>query len=411
MAALLTDTVASSQMLALAGPSAMAIVYPISGLLMGASAVLQFTSIDSKPRLRMLRIVALVCGLGFLASLSWLTWGNSPALATGAVWVLGDQAQLLLPLLLWSLAGDVFNTGEATKVYGWILTWMYIAQVVGLALTAAAPLYLPALGIPLTGLLVVNPIICLGLAAWLPWQMRHQPTFKGSDKHERLGEAVSVALEFFRGLPTWRSLGFGVVVVAAAAVLGTVGFSMAGEQIYGSDADSLQILIGGTTLLILLLCWLVQAVVMGPLRRNLGTPAQLLVLPAAGILSGLLLALGVAIGSVPILVTSMVLMGVPSWTVDDGARQTALTLVPDHLRARVTFLLDLGRYSVAPIVAGVLALVCSTLGWFWMAGIITAILAAAAVPFGLHARRTWDDSLLNWRLRRRKHTSIPGLTD
>lgn len=411
MAALLTDTVASSQMLALAGPSAMAIVYPVSGVLMGASAVLQFTSIDSKPRLRMLRIVALVCGVGFLASLSWLIWGSSPALATGAVWVLGDQAQLLLPLLLWSLAGDVFNTGEATKVYGWILTWMYVAQVVGLALTAAAPLYLPALGIPLTGLLVVNPVICLGLAAWLPWQMRHQPTFKGSDKHERLGEAVSVALEFFRGLPTWRSVGFGVVIVAAAAVLGTVGFSMAGEQIYGSDADSLQILIGGTTLLILVLCWLVQAVVMGPLTRTLGTPAQLLVLPAAGILSGLLLALGAAIGSVPVLVTSMVLMGVPSWTVDDGARQTALTLVPDHLRARVTFLLDLGRYSVAPVVAGILALVCSTLGWFAMAGVLTAVLAAAAVPFGLHARRTWDDSLLNWRLRRRKRTSIPGLTD
>jgi hypothetical protein len=65
--------------------------------------------------------------------------------------------------------------------------------------------------------------------------------------------------------------------------------------------------------------------------------------------------------------------------------------------------LDLGRHSVAQIASGVLALIGIVLGALWLIGIIAAVVALASLFWGVKVVRDWDASMLNWRLRRRKH--------
>ena len=160
-------------------------------------------------------------------------------------------------------------------------------------------------------------------------------------------------------------------------------------------------------MLLLLLSLAFEATIRPRLHSRTSTPGLLLVLPIATVVAGIMLAAGAYAASLPILAAAMVLMGVPTWTVDESARQAALTVVPDQLRARISFVIDVGRFSIAQIVAGGLLLIGTVLGLAWLSGLLTALLAAIAIPFGVSVLKTWDASMLNWRLRRRKHTSMP----
>ena len=311
-----------------------------------------------------------------------------------------------MPLLLWSLAGDVFNTAESKTVYGWILGWTFAGQIIALSVATVAPLVSNG-DFPLPALLVVNPIAAAVIAIGIPMAMRGTGESMGQVRRDRLKESIADAVTFYRRVPTWRALLIGAVITATAGILGLLAFTTSAESIIGSDADDLQFFIAGTTLLLLLLSLAFEATIRPRLHSRTSTPGLLLVLPIATVVAGIMLAAGAYAASLPILAAAMVLMGVPTWTVDESARQAALTVVPDQLRARISFVIDVGRFSIAQIVAGGLLLIGTVLGLAWLSGLLTALLAAIAIPFGVSVLKTWDASMLNWRLRRRKHTSMP----
>jgi hypothetical protein len=139
LAGFLTEMVAASQMLSLAGPSALLVMYPLGGLGLMLGALLMFRFVDAGARLRMLRWVTLGYAVVFAAALGLIAGSIAPVVAIGLVWILADQLNFLIPLLIWALAGDEFNVAEGRKVFGWLVTWIYLGQVAGLAIAAGAP--------------------------------------------------------------------------------------------------------------------------------------------------------------------------------------------------------------------------------------------------------------------------------
>lgn len=148
LAGFLTEMVAASQMLSLAGPSALLVMYPLGGLGLIIGALLMFRFVDAGARLRMLRWVTLGYAVVFAAALGLIAGSIAPVVAIGLVWILADQLNFLIPLLIWALAGDEFNVAEGRKVFGWLVTWIYVGQVAGLAIAAGAPFLLGAISIP-----------------------------------------------------------------------------------------------------------------------------------------------------------------------------------------------------------------------------------------------------------------------
>ena len=69
----------------------------------------------------------------------------------------------------------------------------------------------------------------------------------------------------------------------------------------------------------------------------------------------------------------------------------------------MSFVVDLLPVAIGLIVSGPLALIGVVTGQYWLIAVVCIIIAALAVVPSLRVRREWDDSLLNWRLRRRKH--------
>lgn len=401
-AGFLTEVVGASQMIALAGPNSLIYMYPLGGIGLIAVALLQFRFIDHRARLPMLRMVAIFYAVIFVIAIVFISMSVWKIGAIGVVWLLADQLNFLVPLLIWSLVGDEFNVAEGRKIFGWIVAWTYVGQLAGLAVSAIAPIGFEAWGLPLPMLLIVNPIVCVVIAIWLPMKLRGTAAAKGTAKDENLRESISGAWEFISGVRVWRTLLIASLITFASTMTAHLAFLSGIGDILGSDAASLQVLLGSVTLGVFVLCWLIQKLSAQRIQERLGIPGTLVILPVAAILAGLVLALGSALGSIVVLVIGIALVRVPRWTVDENTRRAALALVPDEKRARVSFFVDLGPIAIGLIAAGPIALVGLWTGVTWIVPLIAAALAAFAIRPALQVVRGWDDSLMNWRLRRRK---------
>ena len=286
-------------------------------------------------------------------------------MATGAAWLLADQLNFLLPLLVWSLAGDEFNVAEGRRIFGWIVAWTYGGQVAGLAVSTFSPAVLTALEVPLPVLLVADPVICVFLALWLPHALRGSAAARGLARPEDWRRSVRGAGSSCEGVPVWRAFLVASIATFIAGMTAHLTFMAEAGDITGSDAAALQTLLAGVSLGSFLLCWLLQMFAAERIQDRLGIPGVLLVLPIATVVAGVLLAVGSVTGSLVVLVVGISAFRIPRWSIDENARRAALALVPDDRRARVSFIVDLGPVAVGLIVAGPVALlgIATGLGW------------------------------------------------
>lgn len=409
LAGLLTDLVGATQIVTLAGPSALSLIVPISGLAMAATVLFQYGLLDRLPRLRALRLVGGGYALALILTVGLLLAGWAPVLTTAATWLLADQLSLVLPVLLWAIAGDCFNTAEAGRTYSWMLMWGYGGQILGIAVAVAAPALFGHWQVPLPALLLVDPLACAVAALWVPRALRSAPVHPGSRTAANPVVALRGALDFSARVPVWREILMMATLVAAAGATASVGFTVSAGAAIGGDAGQLQTYLGTANLVTLALCGLYQLTLAGSVNSRFGVAAQLMVLPATTVIAGLMLTLGTELDSLWVLAFGIVLIGVPEWTVDDTARHGALSVVPDQLRARLSLTMDFGRFAVAQVVGGLLALIASLTHNYWLTGLFAAALAAAGLRRARRVRSGWDDSLLNWRLRRRKHPNVPEM--
>jgi hypothetical protein len=328
-----------------------------------------------------------------------------------AIWLLADQLNFLLPLMIWSLAGDEFNVAEGRKIFGWIVTWTYLGQVLGLALAAAGAPILESLGAPLPWLLVVAPLLCGFVAIWLPRAMKDSGAAKGLARSEDLRTSLGSAWGFISGIKVWRYFLVASTITFTAGMLVFIGYLTEVEMIAEADAATIQLIFGGASLLALLLCWGVQVFFAERLQDKIGIAGVLLILPIATVLAGVALLSGSLAGQLALLSLGFMLWMVPRWSVDENARRAALALVPDERRTRVSFFVDLGPVAAGLILAGPLAAIGLLTDRLWLVPAIAIVLAALAIPPALKVRSGWEDSLLSWRLRRRKRSRTIDLDD
>jgi AAA family ATP:ADP antiporter len=402
LAGFLTEAVAATQIVSLAGPSALFVIYPLGGLGLLILALLQFKYVDARARLTVLRVAMFCYAAAFVLALIMLGAGVFPVVATGVVYLLGDQINFLIPLLIWSLAGDEFNVAEGRKIFGWIIAFTYGGQVLGLVIATFSPPILQAIDIPLPALLVIDPVICIAVGIWLPWILRDSFAAKGSAKRDTVKEAVGGAVEFLNGVPIWRTFFFGSVATFVGGMVVLLAFMVGEEQIIGSDAAELQMFFGGVMLGSLIVCLLLQIFVAERLAERIGIPGVLMILPIATVLGGLLLVAGILTDSLVLLALGLAAWFIPRWSVDENARRAALALVPDERRTRVSFLVDLFPIALGVLIAGPVAALALLFGQVWLIPAFGVLIAIGAIPLAIKVRRGWEESLLNWRLRRRK---------
>lgn len=408
-AGFITEVVAASEMIAIAGTGSLLVIYPIGGLGLILLGLLQFRLVDGAARLRVLRYASLAYAVLFGIALACLTGGVLPIIATGLIWILADQLNYLVPLLIWSLAGDEFNVAEGRKIFGWLVAWTYLGQLSGLAVALVTPTVFGRLGISLTSLLVVAPVVCLFVGIWLPRAMRHSSAAKGTARHEAYTESLKGAVSFISGVPVWKSLVAASTLTFIAGSTVIMGYSVGVGDIVGSDASTLQVIFAGVWLVALGTCWAIQHFLAERIAERWGIPGTLFILPVATLIAALVLALGFGLQSLALIIAAIIIWRLPRWSLDENARRGALALVPDERRTRVSFIVDLMPVAVGLVLSAPIVLLGMAVGMLWVSGIVAAIIATFGIYYSRKVLTNWDDSLTNWRLRRRKQNRSLGL--
>lgn len=406
LSGMLTEIVATSHLLTIAGPKSLSIVFPLGGVGLLLVAAIQFRFIDQSARLPLLRSVTIGYGLMYSIAIALVLASVVETIATSVVVLLGDQLNFLLPLIIWSLAGDEFNVAEGRKIFGWIVSWTYGGQVLGLLVTVICPSIFDHFNISLPVALCIVPVLTLVIGLWLPRALKNSAAFTGLHKGESSSESVKSAWEFIQGVPVWKMFLLSSVFTFIAGMTSFLAYFGGAERLLGADSGSLQTHLGGVTLVSFSSCWLVQKVASEKLQDKIGIPGALIILPIAAIVSAVLLAVGIATDSVWFVLVGISIWLVPRWSIDENARRAALALVPDERRARVSFIVDLGPVAIGLLLAAPLSAIGFITGKQWLVPIVALVFAIAALVPAWKVRQGWEESLLNWRLRRRKQNKV-----
>jgi len=401
-AGFVTEVVASSQMIALAGTGSLLIIFPLGGLALILLSLVQFRLVDGAARLKVIRYAMLADAIAFAIAMACFAGGFAPLIAIGLIWLLADQLNYLLPLLIWSLAGDEFNVAEGRKIFGWLVTWTYVGQMGGLGVALVAPALLSQRGIPLSVLLIVAPVVCLGIAILLPRALRTSSAAKGTARRESFTESIKGAADFINGVPVWRSLMAASTLSFIAGSIVIMGYSVGVGNLLGRDAQSLQVLFAATWILALGTCWALQHFFAEKIADRWGIAKMLFILPVATLVAAIAVGLGSTLGSIAFLVVAITVWRIPRWSLDENARRGALALVPDQRRTRVSFLMDLLPVAAGLVIATPIVALGMLGGLLWLPALIAIVIAVVALHFSRKVVKGWDASLENWRLRRRK---------
>jgi len=71
--------------------------------------------------------------------------------------------------------------------------------------------------------------------------------------------------------------------------------------------------------------------------------------------------------------------------------------------------MDLAPVAIGLVLASPIVLFADVVGLPWLAGAIALVFAALAIPLAKRVLDGWEDSLSNWRLRRRKRNRAISL--
>jgi hypothetical protein len=260
-------------------------------------------------------------------------------------------------------------------------------------------------------MIAIAAVCTVLVALWLPRAMRGSAAAEGLAVKENLRESIASAWAFVSGIPVWRSFLNASLLTFVAGTMLFVGFLTEAVRILGSGAEGLQVAYGTVILVSFLICWLLQRFAAERIQDRIGIPGVLLILPIAAIAASLVLLAGMAADSLLLMSAGFALWLIPRWSVDENARRAALALVPDERRTRVSFIVDLGPVAVGLIGAGLFSVLGVVTGQVWLIPAVSIVLAALAIPPSLKVLRGWDDSLLSWRMRRRKRGRSIDLGD
>ena len=403
LAGVIADVVCMAQVLTLGGAAVLLLIFPLSGIGLAIPAVVITPMVDRYPRLRMLRIVGLGTAVAYILVLALLP--IAPMLAVSLGWIVAALQTYMYPMLLWSLAGDLFNVTESRHVNGWISSWGYVGRLLALAIVALAPVLLGALGLPLTAVLVLAPLLTAGSALWLTHRLRDAGASQGTREPVGVKQALHSGWEFVTEVRMWRWMVTGATISFVAATAVSLGVSAASAAILGDNPAGLQMLLAGTQLIATVTSLVVQRWLSKPLIARIGIRGGLMVQPVAIVIAGLALALSCYWHSIALLAFAVLAWRVPEWTLDQTSKSAALGYVPDQRRARVSLILVLFSNALAWVLCAVVAAPGVLLGPLWLVGALPALVGLVALLWWTRLYRGWDRTLLDWQLKRRKRAT------
>jgi ATP/ADP translocase len=410
------EVIATSGFISNIGVQHVVWVWAADMLVVMLTAALYSIVVDRTDRARLATTMFALFGLIYLVLYGLFRLEYMPWLVYPLLTVVNDQQWSLFGLLIWALANDAFSTAQAKRLFPLLAMAVMVGSVVGNATVTLVPRALQAPGyiLLLLNSLILLTLFLLMVVTLMSSGMRAQllATVRSARHEGGLREVFTEGTGFIRDVPVFRYLAFAMIPLGFG--LNTLEFHFL-STIATADVASVQTVYGTFKVILSVTVLIAQGFFTTQLINKIGLRRVFSLMPMVQI-GGLFLVFlsplyGILLGNY---LTRATLLAV-----DEPARQMLYGMAPDERRGRVSafmngYLYPLGAIGGCLLIGTVMVLIRLDLLTLQLGQAIYlgAALLCVAFAYSMVIRlfRTYDTSLLSWRLDRRKRRStIPNL--
>ncbi len=405
-----TFVVSTSGFLETVGANQLPLLWIVDMVLVLIGTTISIAVIDRWPRKKLLSWI--LFGLAFfylfirmLFSYGVPTWGAFPVL-----YMIAEQQVLVIPIVFWAMANDIFSIQQTKRLFPLIAASGVIGGVVGNSLAVSLANYFASRGRESYELLIINALLLFTMFVVFQIIGRQIPAnVRQAREDDPLKDIFADGWDFVRNVDVFRYLAIAMLGVGFA--LTVIEFNFLDALNANFQGAQFQSFYGVYRIAQTVSIVLVQGFIAGRLINLLDLKRIFTFLPVACVLVILaaLLIPGVIAIAVARLFGRMILFGI-----DEPARKSLQGLIPDEKRGRVSSFLDGYLYASGTIVGSLLLMLLLwgvNAGWLpagWDTGLYLSIGGLASLVSVWAVRKLWlsyDTSMLDWRLARRKRRS------
>lgn len=404
----ISGVVAVSGFLSTVGAEQLLIVWIVNYGLLAFTAVLQSLIVDRFNRVQLLSWMTIIFAAIFLG-LRLLFALNAPdAITYSILYIISDQQWLFFPAVLWTMANDTFDMAQAKRLFPVIAALGFVGKIGGILVALFSPSFLSA--IQASSVEVLNVITVLYILGFIVvrWKLVTIKVRKTIPKKETFGKVITESWDFVSNIPLFRYLAFSVVALIICHIIIEYRFLVVTSSDI-TDAASFQQFYSAFRLGVALTAFALQSFVTSRVIERLTLKNTIFVMPVSVLLGMIWLLIAPGVVSA---VGAMALNRLPRDTIDDSTHRSLQALVPEERRGRVTLFMDNMMIGFGSVIGCIVTAMIVWLGGaafgrshFYMyisLGVGCAIVGVMGVWL---VRRSYDASLLNWRLKRRQRTA------
>lgn len=343
------DIVATSGLVSGYGSSSVLWVWTLDAVLAAGGSLIYALVVDRMDRVTLAVRLLYVFGIGYLLLFGLFCLKAPSFLTHGGLLVLNNQQTYLAVVLIWTLAKDVFTVQQAARLFGLLGSTTLIGSLLGNLIATAAGHWRPEVT-PL--LLPVSAGLTLGCGALIAGNRSQLAVPRQTVEAEVWIRGLSVCLRYLWQERAYRYLGLATLTTGVVWTMMTFQLlSRLADAVHANPhPGALQSAYGLFTLARPIVQAVIQAAFAGWLVGRIGFQRIFALTPLTLLLGVALMAFSPGVASVAIgLYLLYIVFGV-----EEPAAHAFLTQVPDHLRGRISALIE-GCLAPAGYVIGCLA--------------------------------------------------------
>ncbi len=376
------------------------LVWAVDMALLILATGLQSLIVDRFDRVKlMLAVLLIFAGLYAALPLAFLSRALPDSINYTFLYLLNDQQWRFFPVVFWILVNDIYDPATGRRIMPLIANFAFLGTIVGLGIAALDA----RLEFGAVKLLLLNASIFFLAYALGQVRLRKVSLASPARTQDSMKETLAEGWEFIRTVPAFAYLALGML--AAGSVMTILLYDVLSEAKF-ELGGGFQSFYAGYNLAIAFGSILIQSLSARIIER-LTLRRSFLIQP--------FIMLGAAVANFFTggYVSSALSQGIPRVTydtVDLSARKAFQAMVPNEKRGRVSMFIDSYLPSAGTIIGSLIAFAIIVLGLRFglvrgqytliYLGIAIAI-AALSVFAAFRIRATYEQSMLNWQLKRR----------
>ncbi len=375
------------------------------------SLILIFTAlyslvIDRWPRKMLVEWMILGLAMLYMTIRMLFSFGVPGKFLYPVLYLVAEQQIMLFPIAFWALGNDYYSVSQTKRLFPLIAAGSVAGGIIGNGLAISSATIFARLGFESYELLVSNALFLMISYVLLRTAGYDLNPSKRQAAHATARETLQEGWDFVRNVDAFRYLTLAMLGVGFALTIIEYHFFLMAQDLKDFTTFYATFRIGQTILTLIL-----QGVLASAIVKRIGLKNVFVVLPVVcGGVIGFAFALPGMVGAAG----ARLLARVFAYGLDEPARKSLQGLIPDERRGRVSAFLDGYLYAAGTIVASILLIILlgiSTAGWLTTQTttlvylVIGVLIAVGAIISALLLRKTYDNSMLNWRLARRRRRS------